>query len=211
MSSGKPEDASSPQGSAGLKFKPGTEAAKVDLSLPSEKGERPEIPPLKTFEEPEAPAAETPAAASAPAHEDIKIGPLTTGLLVLIVVAFVCWAGWLFMRGDEVPDAKRPVVAKPLHIALSEGGEFKPDPLMIRFVVLRTKTVAPVVPDAQKLDVNKASREELMKIPGMNEWIASAVVKRRPYKTLDDLVNKSVIGETRFEDTKAYLKVAASK
>jgi len=216
LSKGRPKMSSGDEASkqqapgAGLKFK--SEAAKVDLSLPSERQETPDAPPVKleeavkpSFEEAQAPSQEP-----IPA-EDVKMGPLTTGLLILVIVAFVCWVGWLIMKKADDPDAKRPVVAKPLHIALTQGGEFNPDLQLQHYIVIRPKKDAVNVPDSQKADVNTATKEQLQKIPGVNEWIAGAIIKRRPYKSLDELLEKSVIGETRLADAKPYFKISAAK
>jgi len=44
-----------------------------------------------------------------------------------------------------------------------------------------------------KIDINHAKAEELMKLDGIGDVRAKAIIKNRPYKGKDDLVAKNVI------------------
>jgi len=44
-----------------------------------------------------------------------------------------------------------------------------------------------------KIDINRAKVEELMKLDGIGDVRAKAIVKGRPYKGKDDLVAKNII------------------
>lgn len=48
-------------------------------------------------------------------------------------------------------------------------------------------------PNAALIDINSASSEDLEKLPGIGKARAAAIIKNRPYKGKDDLVNKHVI------------------
>jgi len=52
------------------------------------------------------------------------------------------------------------------------------------------KTAAP---KAELLDLNTATREQLVALPGIGETYADAIIKARPYKSKGELVSKKVI------------------
>jgi DNA uptake protein ComE-like DNA-binding protein len=45
----------------------------------------------------------------------------------------------------------------------------------------------------QMLDLNTATREQLVALPGIGETYADAIIKNRPYKAKSELVSKKVI------------------
>ena len=62
----------------------------------------------------------------------------------------------------------------------------------------------------KKLDINEASLNELMLVPGMNRTRALAVIRRRslsPFKTLSELTHLSGIGDKTVEKWRSYLTV----
>jgi DNA uptake protein ComE-like DNA-binding protein len=56
----------------------------------------------------------------------------------------------------------------------------------------KAAAAAPAKAD-DKIDINHAKADELMKLEGIGEARAAAIVKGRPYKGKDDLVAKNVI------------------
>jgi DNA uptake protein ComE-like DNA-binding protein len=44
-----------------------------------------------------------------------------------------------------------------------------------------------------RIDINHASAAELMKIPGMTQTWAARIVRFRPYRTKQDLVDQGVV------------------
>ena len=52
-----------------------------------------------------------------------------------------------------------------------------------------------------KIDINSATKEELMKLPGVGDAIADKIIAGRPYKTKADLSSKKILG------SKAYAKI----
>lgn len=62
----------------------------------------------------------------------------------------------------------------------------------------------PSTTNSGKIDINKASRAELMSIKGIGEITANNIIGARPYKKIDDLRNVPGIGE------KSYLKLSVS-
>ncbi|WP_058187422.1 ComEA family DNA-binding protein [Terracidiphilus gabretensis] len=49
------------------------------------------------------------------------------------------------------------------------------------------------VPEGQRLDVNRAGMEELMKLPGITQIWAERIIRFRPYHAKSDLRNQGVI------------------
>lgn len=70
-----------------------------------------------------------------------------------------------------------------------------------------TAPSAPVAgsPNAAKaplLDLNSASAEELDKLPGIGSARAAAIIKGRPYKGKDELVQKKIIPQNVYDGIK---------
>ena len=55
-----------------------------------------------------------------------------------------------------------------------------------------------VATKAARVDVNRADRGELSRVPGMTLEAAGRIIQHRPYRRLDDLVSKKVIGKKQF-------------
>ena len=61
------------------------------------------------------------------------------------------------------------------------------------------------VPAEQRVDVNHATLEELMKIPGMTRTWAKRIVRYRPYRTKQDLLDEGVVPGTVYNRIRDYL------
>ena len=58
----------------------------------------------------------------------------------------------------------------------------------------KAAAAAPTMAKADdKIDINRAKAEELMKLEGIGDARAKAIIKGRPYKGKDDLVAKNII------------------
>jgi competence protein ComEA len=51
----------------------------------------------------------------------------------------------------------------------------------------------PAPPPAARIDINHASMEELLKVPGMTSTWAARIIRFRPYRTKADLLERGVL------------------
>jgi DNA uptake protein ComE-like DNA-binding protein len=62
-----------------------------------------------------------------------------------------------------------------------------------------------MVPGQRRLDVNRADVKELSGLPGMTKTAAERIVGNRPYKKLDDLVSRKILGKKQFALIKEFI------
>ncbi len=60
---------------------------------------------------------------------------------------------------------------------------------------------------AVRIDVNRAARDELSRLPGMTPEAADRIIQKRPYRKLDELVSKKAIGKKQFAQIREYVSV----
>jgi competence protein ComEA len=71
----------------------------------------------------------------------------------------------------------------------------------------QTRPAAPAAPTAGQIDINSASRADLMTLDGIGEVRADAIIRARPFKVKTELVERRLIPEALYE--KLADKVAA--
>jgi DNA uptake protein ComE-like DNA-binding protein len=80
-------------------------------------------------------------------------------------------------------------------------------PIAAPTIARSTSTPAPPAatqsPDS-KLDVNIATEEQLVHIPGIGPTLAARIIANRPYKSADGLRKVKGIGDTRYEKLRPY-------
>ncbi len=83
--------------------------------------------------------------------------------------------------------------------ALFAGALLVAIPAPISFVAAQTTTTIPAV---ELIDINSASKAELMTLPGIGEARSNAILKGRPYRGKDELVSKKIVPDNLYETIK---------
>jgi DNA uptake protein ComE-like DNA-binding protein len=55
------------------------------------------------------------------------------------------------------------------------------------------------------VDLNTATREQLVALPGIGESYADAIIKARPFKSKDELVSKKVITQATYKKVRSHV------
>ncbi len=63
-------------------------------------------------------------------------------------------------------------------------------------------TIAPTAPRGALIDINSASASELASLKGIGAVRSEAIVKGRPYKGKDDLVQKKIVPQAVYDEIK---------
>ncbi len=80
--------------------------------------------------------------------------------------------------------------------------------VLLAFGIAEAQTrAAPAAPAANQIDINSASRDDLMTLDGIGEVRADAIIRARPFKVKTELVERRLILEALYE--KIADKVAA--
>ncbi len=67
------------------------------------------------------------------------------------------------------------------------------------------KTSATAPPPEARVDINHASAAELMKVPGLTRSWAERIVRFRPYRTKQDLLDRGVVTSEVYDRIKNYV------
>ena len=67
------------------------------------------------------------------------------------------------------------------------------------------KTSATAPPPEARVDINHASADELLKVPGMTPTWAGRIVRFRPYRTKQDLLDHGVVTSEVYDRIKDYV------
>ena len=67
------------------------------------------------------------------------------------------------------------------------------------------KSAEEIKKDVPKIDINSASKDDLMKLSGIGPAYADAIVKHRPYKRKDELTTKKVIPQATYDKIKELI------
>ncbi len=67
------------------------------------------------------------------------------------------------------------------------------------------KTSANAPPPEARIDINHASVSELMKVPGMSPSWAGRIVRFRPYRAKNDLLDRGIVTSQVYDRIKDYV------
>jgi DNA uptake protein ComE-like DNA-binding protein len=67
------------------------------------------------------------------------------------------------------------------------------------------KNTASELPPAQRVDINHASLEQLLNVPGLTESWARRVIRFRPYRTKLDLLETGVVNNQVYDRMKNFV------
>ncbi len=95
---------------------------------------------------------------------------------------------WAFTNWEKLPEERKEARAEEAEIAEAQNGK--------------------MIDDGKTLDPNKAARDELMKLPGIGEKTADAIIEARPYRSVDDLGKVQGIGPKSLAKLKPFLEIA---
>jgi DNA uptake protein ComE-like DNA-binding protein len=71
------------------------------------------------------------------------------------------------------------------------------------YIVSKTSATAP--PAATRIDINHASADELLKVPGLTRSWAGRIVRFRPYRKKSDLLDRGVVTSEVYDRIKDYV------
>jgi competence protein ComEA len=156
----------------------------------------------------------------------VKIGFTETEIKVLLFLLALFLVGFSYIKfikgGTEATYKEFDYSKEENQLLKSEQGDsieeatIKDEKDSIRKDVLELKekpyeSVTKKVPAEKSININLASREDLMKISGIGEKTAENILSYREkngsFKTLDELMNVKGIGDAKFTKFKKYLYI----
>jgi len=81
-----------------------------------------------------------------------------------------------------------------------------PFPANLAFASQKLASIAQTKPAPEdKVDINSASVEQLMKVPGMTRTWAARIIRFRPYHAKNDLLDRGVLPSQVYDRIKDYI------
>jgi competence protein ComEA len=67
------------------------------------------------------------------------------------------------------------------------------------------QAVQPAQAKAAQIDINRATAEELKRLKGVGPARAEAIIKGRPYKRKDELVQRNIVPQSVYDEIKGQI------
>ncbi len=74
-------------------------------------------------------------------------------------------------------------------------------------VVVLEKGSERILSKTTKININEASLEELMELPGIGRKLAQRIINSRPFRSVDELLKVKGIGPKKLQKLKPYITV----
>lgn len=78
-------------------------------------------------------------------------------------------------------------------------------PVLVAAAVAASKTASTAT--TSLVDLNSATADQLIPLPGIGTVTAKAIIAGRPYVTIDDLVTKKIVSKSQFDKFKSLVTV----
>lgn len=90
-------------------------------------------------------------------------------------------------------------------VALAQGKTAKKADTKADTKAAAPAAAAPAAAKAEVVDLNSATKEQLMTLAGIGDKISDKIIAGRPYKGKDDLVAKKILTQAAYDKIKAQI------
>ena len=114
----------------------------------------------------------------------------TTSISALALLGMLATTG---LAAQATPAAPKPAASQQPVATPASTAAAKP------------ATTMPAKPAHEALNLNTATREQLVALPGIGETYADAIIKARPFKAKSELVSRKVLPEAAYKKFEAMV------